>query len=99
MSTLPEVPESPSEPPAIPADSEGSAGLLAELRREVTRLEAELDQRSQEIAGLHTLLRRTVPVAGAAPASGRNIGVMLTVLLGAPAVIIVLVVLLAVVKR
>ena len=83
----------------MPAGSEGIAGLLTELRREVTRLEGELDRRAQEIADLHALLRRTVPVAGAAPASRRNIGVMLTVLLAAPAVIIVLVVLLAAVKR
>ncbi|MEK7214597.1 MAG: hypothetical protein AAB289_03275 [Chloroflexota bacterium] len=99
MATLPEVTESPSEPPSMPAGSEGIAGLLTELRREVTRLEGELDRRAQEIADLHALLRRTVPVAGAAPASRRNIGVMLTVLLAAPAVIIVLVVLLAAVKR
>lgn len=100
MADDPQLTESRSDPAPLPADSDASSVLSTELRREVARLEAELDRRAQEISDLHALLRRTVPAAAdAAPASRRNVGVMLTVLLGAPAVIIVLVVLLALAKR
>ncbi len=99
MADDPQLTESISDPAPPPADGAASSVLLAELRREVARLEVELDRRAQEIADLHALLRRTIPVAGASPASRRNVGVMLTVLLVAPAVMIVLVVLLALVRK
>ena len=100
MSDTPDITEPAANAAPQPEPDDRSAALLAELRREVAHLEVELDRRAEEVAGLHALLRRTVAVPGGqAGASRRNVGVMLTVLLVAPAVIIVLVMLLVLARR
>jgi len=90
------IPSTPAEPGPVASTED----TVTDLRRQIARLELELDRRAQEVADLHSLLRRlTVPAAEAPSVGRRNAGVMVVVMIIAPAVIVLLVVLLAVIQR